>query len=82
MGGVKEPGERLELSTYGLRNRCSTTELSRPNFKRTTGIEPVTCPWEGHILPLNYARIKFFIYLYVDTYRNDLSLDYSYDIIF
>ena len=31
--------------------------------ERVTGIEPVTCPWEGHILPLNYTRITPKIFL-------------------
>ena len=30
----------------------SETEI----LERVTGIEPVTYPWEGHILPLNYTR--------------------------
>jgi integrase len=31
IGPRTEPPSRLELETYGLRNRCSTTELRRPN---------------------------------------------------
>lgn len=27
-------------------------------MERVAGIEPVTYPWEGHILPLNYTRKK------------------------
>src|SRR6185369_1491454 len=29
VSGLLEPVDRIELSTYGLRNRCSTTELHR-----------------------------------------------------
>ena len=29
-GLLFEPPSRVELETYGLRNRCSTTELGRP----------------------------------------------------
>ncbi len=25
--------------------------------ERVAGIEPVSYPWEGHILPLNYTRL-------------------------
>lgn len=29
----------------------------RLNLERVTGIEPVSDPWEGPILPLNYTRL-------------------------
>ena len=30
MSGPVVPGERIELPTNGLQNRCSTAELTRP----------------------------------------------------
>ena len=27
--------------------------------ERVTGIGPVSCPWEGHVLPLNHTRDLF-----------------------
>lgn len=27
-------------------------------LERVTGIEPVSYPWEGYVLPLNYTRIN------------------------
>lgn len=35
-----EPTSRFELETCGLRNRCSTTELSRPGRRRIRGERP------------------------------------------
>ena len=36
--------------------------ISDPNnnkVMRSTGIEPVSTPWQGAILPLNYERVAF-----------------------
>ena len=40
-----EPAPRIELGTYGLRNRCSTTELCRQTAKEAPVLTlPVLCP--------------------------------------
>ncbi len=28
-------------------------------MERVTGIEPVSRPWEGHVLPLNHTRTSY-----------------------
>ena len=54
----------FEPTTHALRKRCSTTELHRHACltavkERVTGIEPVSYPWEGYVLPLNHTRLQF-----------------------
>jgi hypothetical protein len=49
------PGERFELPTNGLQNRCSTTELTRQtddfSYGRARGLPPICClaPQTGSI---------------------------------
>ena len=35
----------------------SVAYTSLSEVERVTGIEPVSYPWEGHVLPLNHTRI-------------------------
>ena len=38
--------------------------------ERTTGIEPASSAWEADILPMNYVRMKKFLYYYTTGSRN------------
>lgn len=51
MSGIREPRRRYFAS---LRGRSNSHPIST---KRVTGIEPVSCPWEGHIIPLYDTRV-------------------------
>jgi hypothetical protein len=40
------PGERFELPTNGLQNRCSTTELTRQAVEKTaSSFDPAAIKW-------------------------------------
>jgi hypothetical protein len=42
------PGERIELPTNGLQNRCSTAELTRHRHKGHSDSEDKTVPYRGY----------------------------------
>jgi hypothetical protein len=48
------PGERFELPTNGLQNRCSTTELTRLFSSIYRHFLPLVIPQIGRLLPFCY----------------------------
>ncbi len=38
-------------------HRLPVRQLSQITLERVTGIEPVSYPWEGYVLPLNHTRM-------------------------
>lgn len=36
--------------------------------ERVTGIGPVTQPWEGHVLPLDYTRTSLIAFIFMLGY--------------
>ena len=51
-----EPPVRVELTTYGLQNRCSTTELRRHTKSGWTDLNRRPAAWKAAALPLSYIR--------------------------
>ncbi len=45
-GDILEPNVRIELTTCGLQNRCSTTELIRHNFTHQSTKQMRNCQEE------------------------------------
>lgn len=44
----------LEIAKVGLSEIVKI--LTNQICERVTGIEPVSCPWEGHVMPLYHTR--------------------------
>ncbi len=55
-----EPMGGFEPPTSALRKHCSGQLSYTGKMERVTGIEPVSQPWEGRILPLNDTRLVGF----------------------